>query len=140
MSLQFKSTHSNLSVSNRNDPFKVVHPEYDRMAAQFDPSLKVNRFRSIAGNENCRVSLSNYSIIRVSSEDELEAWRNAPLPAGGDQGRYDLVRHNVVYLRDDLDVVGKSGFESELLQDGFGITFGSPLFLGNPEACREVGL
>ena len=51
------------------------HDSWNSIAAEFNPNAKVNRFRCIAGNEDSRVHTSNYSIVRVANQEELDAWR-----------------------------------------------------------------
>lgn len=62
---------------NRNDPFNEhqFHQSWDKIAAPFDPTAKVNRFRAIGGNQGGgQVTVTNYSIVRVSSEMEAQDW------------------------------------------------------------------
>lgn len=137
--------HPDNPASWENDPLnqKDEHVAWNHIAQAFDPNAKVNRFRCIAGNQGSRVRVDNYSIIRVSSDDEIDDWiKNSQRwgsasshPFGGTPDRrLQKSSDAILFWRD-----GDFAFQ-EHLQDGFGITFGDARFMLNEFMCNDLGI
>lgn len=137
-----------------NDPLNDLHSSWDVTAAEFDPNAKVNRFRCIAGNEGARVRISNYSLVRVANQKELDAWRYDLRatrmkydPAGEkilsieyEQLDDNETQHFLFWREGDDLMGGDDDFCKQYLQDGFGQTDGFSDYVRSPENCERLGI
>ncbi|MCC6159279.1 MAG: hypothetical protein IT350_14610 [Deltaproteobacteria bacterium] len=95
----------------------------NRTVSRFDPKRKINRFRSIAGNQGARVNFSTYNLIRIDDLSEIDAWAYRSTSERN---------NNFVFWRNDEDG------QQEFLQDGFGNTYTENKYTGDRQACWEL--
>lgn len=119
-------------IVNENDPTDPVNDFiYDvrrnntinHTVSSFDPSRKINRFRSIAGNQGARVNFSTYNLIRVDNPNEITAWAY--------RGNAERFGHFVFWRNDEMG-------RNEFLQDGFGNTCTTAANFRDRQACRKM--
>ncbi len=91
--------------------------------SRFDPRRKINRFRSIAGNQGARVNFSTYNLIRIDDLSEIDAWAYRSKP--------ERNSHFVFWRNDEAG-------QQKFLQDGFGNTYTGIKYPGDRQACWEL--